>query len=150
MSRTSFISRISKKRREDVKANDLMFSFRVVQIHVSHFKHILTAGDQTVLANNLSSWRDSPALYHGHFAYFDPHRLGVEVTPIYINLIRQPLARLVSHYYFLRYGDDVLVNKVRAKEGDTTTFDQCVELQQQDCDPKRMWLQVLNSWPCKY
>ena len=68
--------------------------------------------------------------------------MGVAVTPIYINMIRQPLERLVSHYYFLRYGDDVLVNKVRAKEGDTTTFDECVRLQQPDCDPKRMWLQI--------
>jgi len=117
-------------------------NFRVVQLHVSHFKHILTTGDQARFASNISSWSDSPTLYHGHFAYFDPKRLGVAVTPIFINLIRKPLDRLVSHYYFLRYGDDVLVNKVRAKEGDTTTFDECVQLQQQDCDPKRMWLQI--------
>ena len=114
----------------------------MVQLHVSHFKHLLTTGDQRQFARNISSWSDTPTLYHGHFAYFDLARLGVPVTPIYINMIRQPLERLVSHYYFLRYGDDVLVNKVRAKEGDTTTFDECVQLQQTDCDPKRMWLQV--------
>ena len=45
--------------------------------------------------------------------------------------------------YDARYGDDVLVNKVRAKEGDTTTFDECVASQlSPDCDPKRMWIQV--------
>ena len=70
------------------------------------------------------------------------------MTPIYINMIRQPLERLVSHYYFLRYGDDVLVNKVRAKEGDTTTFDDCVRLQQPDCEPRRMWLQVKMRVSC--
>ena len=87
-------------------------------------------------------------------------RVGVDLTPIYINMVRDPLERLVSHYYFLRYivfiishhenhhhnfryGDDVLVNKVRAKEGDTTTFDECVEKKlSPDCDPRRMWIQV--------
>ena len=42
----------------------------------------------------------------------------------------------------IRYGDDVLVNKVRAKEGDRTTFDECVDQQGPDCDPRRLWLQV--------
>ena len=71
-------------------------------------------------------------------------RVGVDLSPVYINMVRAPLARLVSHYYFLRYGDDVLVDKVRARDGDTTTFDECVADQlSQDCDPKRMWLQVV-------
>ena len=66
----------------------------------------------------------------------------MDLTPIFINLVRKPLDRLVSHYYFLRYGDGVLVDKVRAKEGDTTTFDECVERAQNDCDPKKMWIQI--------
>ena len=52
------------------------------------------------------------------------------------------------HYHHnFRYGDDVLVNKVRAKEGDTTTFDECVAQQlSPDCDPKRMWIQVTGQF----
>jgi len=116
--------------------------FRVVQLHVTQFKHILTVGDQISFSKNISNWSSTPTVYHGHFAYFSPQRVGVNVNPTFINLVRKPLDRLVSHYYFLRYGDDVLVNKIRAKEGDTTTFDECVNKGQADCDPKKMWIQI--------
>jgi len=116
--------------------------FRVVQLHVTQYKHMLTTTDQIHFAKNMSGWANKPTFYHGHFAYFDPKKVGVDLTPIFINLVRKPLDRLVSHYYFLRYGDDVLVNKVRAKEGDTTTFDECVEAGQADCDPKKLWIQI--------
>ena len=117
-------------------------TFRVVQLHVTQYKHMLTLGDQIHFAMNISAWANTPSFYHGHFAYFDPRKLGVDVTPLFINMVRKPLDRLVSHYYFLRYGDDVLVDKVRAKEGDTTTFDECVEKGQSDCDPKKLWIQI--------
>ena len=94
------------------------YSFRVVGLHVSHFKHQLTIRDQIRLSRNMSEWNDLPSLFHGHFAYFDPKkwvykdlnvktriisRVGVDLTPVYINMVRDPLERLVSHYYFLRY-----------------------------------------------
>jgi len=117
-------------------------NFRVVMLQIDHYKNQLTLGDQVILSQNMSAWRDIPTLYNGHFAYFDPRRVGVDLTPVYISMVRAPLERLVSHYYFLRYGDDILVDKVRAKQGDKTTFDDCVEQQFSDCDPKKMWLQV--------
>ena len=52
------------------------------------------------------------------------------------------LSRLVSYYYFLRYGDDYRKGKIRSHMGDKTTFDECVAKKLRDCDPKKLWQQV--------
>ena len=56
--------------------------------------------DQTDFIKNVTSWED-PVLFHGHIAFLK----FKERKPFYINMIRNPLDRLISYYYFVRTGD---------------------------------------------
>nr|XP_009858624.1 heparan sulfate 2-O-sulfotransferase 1-like isoform X1 [Ciona intestinalis] len=99
-------------------------------------------GDQYNLALNMTTWVERrPALYHGHFGYFSFAQFGFP-DPMYINILREPLDRLLSFYYFIRYGDDFRKGLKRTKQGDKTTFDECVAQNGHDCQPRALWLQI--------
>ncbi|CAG5048311.1 unnamed protein product [Parnassius apollo] len=117
--------------------------FKVLHINITANMHVLSLSNQYKFAQNVTNWREmKPALYHGHMAFLNFERLGTSSKPVFINLIRKPLDRLVSYYYFLRNGDNFRPHLVRKKHGDKMTFDECVEKSQPDCDPNSMWLQV--------
>ena len=70
--------------------------FNVLLLNISN-PHSMTFSDRIFFANNVSHWYEKmPALYHGHFAYFDVQNMGVQtgnVKFININIVRQPLER---------------------------------------------------------
>ncbi|CRL01304.1 CLUMA_CG014293, isoform C [Clunio marinus] len=117
--------------------------FHVLHINITGNNHVLSLPNQMKFARNITAWVEmKPAFYHGHMAFLDFSKFGMPEKPLYINIIRKPLDRLVSYYYFLRYGDDYRPHLVRHRAGDTMSFDECVKLKKPDCDPKNMWLQI--------
>ncbi|XP_016975941.2 heparin sulfate O-sulfotransferase isoform X1 [Drosophila rhopaloa] len=117
--------------------------FHVLHINVTANMHVLSLPNQIQFVRNVSRWNEmKPALYHGHMAFLEFSKFQIAHKPIYINLVRKPLDRLVSYYYFLRFGDNYRPNLVRKKAGNKITFDECVVQKQPDCDPKNMWLQI--------
>lgn len=117
--------------------------FNVLHLNTSKNNHVLSLDDQYRFVSNVTTWKDKkPSLYHGHIAYIDFDKFGVKSKPIFINLVRLPLDRLVSYYYFLRYGDDFRPHVARKRKGNNMTFDDCITRGERDCDPNLLWLQI--------
>ncbi|XP_059477683.1 heparin sulfate O-sulfotransferase [Neocloeon triangulifer] len=118
-------------------------AFHVLHLNISANMHVLTLPSQARFVQNVTDWREMrPAFFHGHLAFVDFQKFGSHFQPVYINLVRQPLDRLVSYYYFLRHGDDFRPHLVRRKHGDNVSFDECVQQNLEDCNPDNMWLQI--------
>lgn len=118
--------------------------FHVLHVNTTKNVHTLSISDQIRLIQNITEWVEKkPAIYHGHFFYIDFDKLGFEFRkPVYINIVRNPLDRLLSYYYFVRYGDNFRPQLRRRKWEDRMTFDECVEQGGDDCDPENLWVQI--------
>lgn len=117
--------------------------FHALHLNVSRNAHVMSLSDQMRFVHNITSWQQKlPAVYHGHLAYVEFERFGVKKRPLYINIVRKPLDRLVSYYYFLRFGDTFRPYLKRTKQGDKETFDECVQRENPDCKPDKLWLQI--------
>lgn len=63
-------------------------------------------------------------VYARHVYFIDFKKYGL-VQPVYINMIRDPIERFVSEYYFLLHGDKKL-NTTRAKDREPATINACI------------------------
>ncbi|XP_030228280.1 heparan sulfate 2-O-sulfotransferase 1 [Gadus morhua] len=117
--------------------------FHVLHINTSKNNPVLSLQDQVRFVHNVTSWSEmKPAFYHGHVVYLDFSKYGAEGKPTYVNVVRDPVERLVSYYYFLRFGDDYRPGLRRRKQGDKKTFDECVASGGPDCAAEKLWLQI--------
>ncbi|XP_057356378.1 heparan sulfate 2-O-sulfotransferase 1 isoform X3 [Manis pentadactyla] len=117
--------------------------YHVLHINTTKNNPVMSLQDQVRFVKNITYWKEmKPGFYHGHVSYLDFAKFGVKKKPIYINVIRDPIERLVSYYYFLRFGDDYRPGLRRRKQGDKKTFDECVAEGGSDCAPEKLWLQI--------
>ncbi|KAI6198257.1 Heparin sulfate O-sulfotransferase [Aphelenchoides fujianensis] len=117
--------------------------FHALHINTTKNNFLLNVVDQAEFVRNVSFWTAvRPAFYHGHLAFVDFNKFGFP-NPLYINIVREPLERFVSYFYFLQHGDDYRVGLNRSRAGRNETFDHCFKRRGRDCDPAdKMWLQI--------
>uniref|UniRef100_A0A8C5PHN4 Uronyl 2-sulfotransferase n=1 Tax=Leptobrachium leishanense TaxID=445787 RepID=A0A8C5PHN4_9ANUR len=68
-----------------------------------HNKTRLTKSEQMELIKNVST-AEQPYLFTRHVHFLNFSRFGAE-QPVYINIIRDPINRFLSNYFFRRFGD---------------------------------------------
>lgn len=130
---TSFIKIVNKIHHKN--------QFSTLYLNIS--KKRMRLAEEAWIVRNISHWKEiRPVLFHGHFGFPSFQRIGSSFQPIFINIVRDPLERLVSFYYFLRHGDDFRPGKKRSRMGDKTTIDECVKQKGRDCSPEKLWLQI--------
>lgn len=99
----------------------------------------LTSAKRSLLAREILSY-PARVLYDKHTYYINFGTFNLKHTS-YINLIREPVDRRVSMYYFLRYyreqGDpSKLSNRTRSR---TQEYDECVRQRDKECVPGEAW-----------
>ncbi|CAH1267880.1 HS2ST1 [Branchiostoma lanceolatum] len=77
----------------------------------------------------------TPSIYEKQIYYVDFQRFGFQ-QPLYINLVRDPLERRVSWYYYIRFGREGqrAIPRNFSQQRMAQTFDECVFNNDWECD----------------
>ncbi|XP_002740644.1 uronyl 2-sulfotransferase-like [Saccoglossus kowalevskii] len=81
---------------------------------------------------------EAPFIYDRHVNFLDFTKFGHSRVP-YINLVRDPLERVMSFFYYKRYGD--MIDKKELDPSLNNTFEDCVLKEMSECSsigPNRM------------
>ncbi|KAJ8044845.1 Heparan sulfate 2-O-sulfotransferase 1 [Holothuria leucospilota] len=89
---------------------------------------------------------------------FKPYRYNGK-KPIYISIVRDPIDRLASFYYFVRYGDNKVNltipeqqfrENMKAKNLSNTSFDECVLNEGASCRNPAALVRHFCGYSCQY
>jgi len=84
----------------------------------------------------------SPVIYSRHIHFIDFSKFGAQ-TPVYINMIRDPIERFLSNYYFRRFGDSRQAGPRQAKQwlpGDRSrSVNECILRNHSECSGIKLW-----------
>ncbi|XP_070576835.1 uronyl 2-sulfotransferase-like [Ptychodera flava] len=152
LSRTWNETRIIYNRVDKSGSRSLLYTFRRLRVENGfihnqsriYLKPNLTLSEQRDLVAEVQSLRP-PFIFDRHLHYVDFNIFGAR-APSWINLIREPLPRLISRYYFKRYGDEFQQGPRMGFNGTeediNQSFDDCVLLDKHECSEEGGFLVV--------
>ncbi|XP_035681325.1 uronyl 2-sulfotransferase-like [Branchiostoma floridae] len=91
----------------------------------------------------------TPSIYEKQIFYVDFRRFGFQ-QPLYINLVRDPLERRVSWYYYIRFGRVVHrpIPRNFSQQEMAQTFDECVLSNAWECDAEGQESFLMTKFFC--
>ncbi|XP_077977255.1 uronyl 2-sulfotransferase-like isoform X2 [Glandiceps talaboti] len=112
--------------------------FKFVGSEINNLTH-MPLQDQIDLVNIISAL-DPPFLFQRHFHFIDFAKFG-GIEPVYINIIRDPINRFTSQYYFKRYGDETHPNGFFKGSEDllNMTINECVLSNHHECRDNKLY-----------
>ncbi|XP_039271717.2 uronyl 2-sulfotransferase-like [Styela clava] len=88
-----------------IKALGSRLGFKTISHNWPHVQQILTEDEQKNLVENVTTAANGAAsIFIRHLHFVDFEKFSSSVKPIYINVIRNPIERFISHYYYMRFG----------------------------------------------
>ncbi|XP_070568985.1 uronyl 2-sulfotransferase-like [Ptychodera flava] len=98
----------------------------------------MTLEAQVELVNSVSELK-APFLFERHFHYVDFKKFGA-IHPVYINIIRDPISRFTSQYYFKRFGDAATERIFKGPaEALNMTINECVLSNNYECGAQKLF-----------
>ncbi|XP_070568988.1 uronyl 2-sulfotransferase-like isoform X2 [Ptychodera flava] len=112
--------------------------FDLYSSQINNVTHLSLIG-QVELVNIISSLQP-PFIYQRHFHFIDFPKFGA-IEPVYINIIRDPVDRFISQYYFKRFGDGISNRRFYKgpPENLNMTINECVLSNDPECRSSKLF-----------